>query len=149
MLWYVIIIIKAALDNAKGKLSKNLTSTIKYLEYDSYREKYRVCCKNGTFSTYSPKYSNEITCLQFRVDKLDLLFAGEMTDCVGKFFDTKNHFSNHAGKGFAIFVFHKQLGMFAASHVVMHFHHSTFLAGLPVHFAGLPWRFCVVVVGLS
>merc|ERR1712032_1768336 len=59
-----------------------------------------------------------------------------MTDFVGTPYDTATKFSNHAGKGYAIFVFHKKLGMFASSHVKMHFHHSSFLAGYPVHFAG-------------
>lgn len=99
--------IKTSLDNAKVQLSKNLLSTIQYLDYKYDREKYRIQCKNGF-----------------------------ITDCVGTPFDTETKFSNAAGKGFAIFVFHKKMGMFASSHVHMHFHHSSFLAGHPVHFAG-------------
>ena len=43
---------------------------------------------------------------------------GFVTDFVGTPFDTETKFSNAAGKGFAIFVFHKKMGMFASSHVV-------------------------------
>ena len=44
--------------------------------------------------------------------------AGFLTDFVGTPYDTENKFSNHAGKGYAIFAFHETLGMFASSHVV-------------------------------
>ena len=39
--------LQAQLDKAKDQLSRKMLSTIKYLEHESYREKYRICCKNG------------------------------------------------------------------------------------------------------
>ena len=39
--------IQASLDRAKEQLSKNLLSTIQYLDHRSAREKYRIVCKDG------------------------------------------------------------------------------------------------------
>merc|ERR1712100_759101 len=44
--------------------------------------------------------------------------------------------SNYSKRGFGIVVFHRDEGLFIASHKVHQFHHSSFLAGSRVHFAG-------------
>ena len=70
------------------------------------------------------------------------MVSGRMLDYLGKPYDTANHFANCAGKGFAICAFFnndkdpKEGGFFAHSHEVGKFHHSSFFAGEPVHFAG-------------
>lgn len=65
-----------------------------------------------------------------------------MVDYVGKPYDTVHHQSNSAGKGFAICAFFnnakdkKEGGFYAGNHRFGEFHHSSFFAGEPVHFAG-------------
>ena len=50
-------------------------------------------------------------------------------------FDTENNKTEASGKGFAIFVC-DPFDMYAASHVLGRFHHSSFFAGMPVVAAG-------------
>lgn len=42
---------QAQLDKAKDQLSRKMLSTIKYLEHESYREKYRISCREGGFTS--------------------------------------------------------------------------------------------------
>ena len=68
-----------------------------------------------------------------------------MLDYVGRPYDTTHHYSNCAGKGFAICAFFNNAkskkkkvggGFYAGNHCFGEFHHSSFFAGEPVHFAG-------------
>ena len=54
----------------------------------------------------------------------------------GALVDTSNMETGFGGKGWAMVIFHREHGIFVASHRVDHFHHSSILAGQPVDFAG-------------
>ena len=71
------------------------------------------------------------------------LIVGLMLDCLGEPYDTSELKSSQAGRGFAICAFIKdgEEGDFLASSHTLRgglpcFHHSSFFAGEPVHFAG-------------
>ena len=61
-----------------------------------------------------------------------------MLDFLGNPYDTSRCSTNSAGEGFAIcaWVNDEKGGFFAHTHTVGQFHHSSFFAGEPVHFAG-------------
>lgn len=62
--------------------------------------------------------------------------SGKLYAAEGEEFHTGNHSTAFSGKGWAIFVMSPEGRVYAGSHVTGKFHHSSFLAGLPVVSAG-------------
>jgi hypothetical protein len=61
---------------------------------------------------------------------------GLIWDCNDKEYDTNLEVTAFSGKGWAIFVMDEKNTLYAGSHIVGRFHHSSFLAGKPAKAAG-------------